>query len=69
MVLPPLQFSSTAASKADSGALTTAATNDSSGMNVNYGSGASLGSALPAVNPLILGAALLALIVWKKKSI
>lgn len=40
---------------------------DSSGFNVNYGNGASLGGALPAVNPLILGAGLLALIVWKKK--
>ena len=67
MTLPPLQFSSTAASRADSGALTASAMFDSSGFNVNYGNGASLGGALPAVNPLILGAGLLALIVWKKK--
>lgn len=69
MVLPPLQFSTSAASRGESGDLSAASTNDSSGMNVNYGSGASLGGALPAVNPLILGAALLALIIWKKKFI
>ena len=67
MTLPPLQFTSTAASGAESGALSASAMFDSSGMNVNFGNGASLGGALPAVNPLVLGAALLALIVWKKK--
>lgn len=69
MTLPPLQFSSTAASRADSGQVSSTSMFDSSGMNVNYGSGASLGGALPSVNPLVLGAALLAFIVWKKKSI
>jgi len=69
MTLPPLQFSNTATSKGETGAVSTGTTFDHSGFNVNYGAGVSQGGVLPAVNPLLIGAVLLAFIVWKKKSI
>ena len=69
MTLPPLQFSNTAASRADSGALTASAMFDSSGFSVNYGNGVSQGNSTGPISPLLIGAALLGLIVWKKKFI
>jgi hypothetical protein len=68
MNLPPLQFSSTAASRADSGALTASAMFDNSGFSVNYGSGVSQGGTTPTINPLWAGAALVAVWLWKKHS-
>jgi len=66
MTLPPLQFSSSSSAK--SGDIGQTMAFDSSGMTVNYGNGVSQGGQLPAINPLIIGAALVGLIVWKKKS-
>jgi hypothetical protein len=66
MTLPPLQFTSSSASK--SGDLSQTMAFDSSGFSVNYGSGVSQGGAVSAVNPLIIGALILAGAVWMKKS-
>jgi hypothetical protein len=66
MVLPPLQFSSTAASR--SGDTSTAQNADSSGFSVNYGNGVSQGGSLPSVNPWIIGAVVLLGALWIKKS-
>jgi len=66
MTLPPLQFSSTAASR--SGDMGQTMAFDSSGFSVNYGNGVSQGGSLPAVNPLVIGAVVLMGALWIKKS-
>jgi len=65
MTLPPLQFSSSSSAK--SGDIGQTLGFDHSGFTVNYGSGVSQGGALPAVNPLVLGAIVVLGLVWMRK--
>ena len=68
MTLPPLQFQTSSAARGDSGALNASTGFDSSGFSVNFGNGVSQGNSTGPVSPLLIGAALIGLMLWKKKS-